>query len=174
LPAKLINLLGQEFGLLTVYSWAGFKLFDTGTKRHYWACKCVCGNEVVKCGNYLTRYKYASCGCYTPPSTIRNLENTIYTSYKYNAIKRGYSFELTLDQFRELLYKDCYYCGSNPVNKCAKGKKHIYYNGVDRQNNSLGYSLSNVVPCCGRCNVSKMDSSAEDFIERCKLIASRF
>jgi hypothetical protein len=30
--------------------------------------------------------------------------------------------------------------------------------GLDRKDNKKGYSINNVVPCCGRCNSTFMDN----------------
>jgi hypothetical protein len=38
--------------------------------------------------------------------------------------------------------------------------------GIDRMNSDLGYIEGNMVPCCGICNITKMDYSAEEFISR--------
>jgi hypothetical protein len=46
----------------------------------------------------------------------------------------------------------------------APYKTGIYtYNGVDRVNNKLGYTVGNCVSSCIVCNVAKNDSSLEDF-----------
>jgi len=38
------------------------------------------------------------------------------------------------------------------------------YNGLDRADNSKGYELDNVVPCCGRCNRAKNAYNRDDFL----------
>jgi hypothetical protein len=48
------------------------------------------------------------------------------------------------------------------------------YNGIDRRENSIGYTLANCVSCCGPCNMMKKVLSYAEFIERCKRIASKF
>lgn len=66
---------------------------------------------------------------------------------KAGAKKRGISWELTLEQYRVLILQNkCHYCDSNLSETGC---------GLDRTNNNLGYILSNVVPCCGRCNDMK-------------------
>ena len=46
----------------------------------------------------------------------------------------------------------------------------FYYNGIDRKDNFLGYTLSNVVTCCKKCNFLKRDMSYIDFINYIKQI----
>ena len=58
--AKLKNLIGQKFGMLTVVGRA-----DNDGKRVCWICKCDCGNpipRVVRAQNLLNG-KTTSCGC---------------------------------------------------------------------------------------------------------------
>lgn len=56
----------------------------------------------------------------------------------------------------------CHYCGSPPSNgqaierKGFEGEKH-YYQGIDRIENSLGYTKENCIPCCIKCNKIKSD-----------------
>ena len=37
------------------------------------------------------------------------------------------------------------------------------YNGIDRKNSNLGYSLENIVPCCFICNRGKSNMNYEDW-----------
>ena len=39
------------------------------------------------------------------------------------------------------------------------------YNGVDRKDNNLGYTIDNCVPCCHRCNSMKSNLSYQNFIQ---------
>lgn len=52
---------GQRFGALTVLEDAG----EQG-KRHFWRCRCDCGNECVVSASNLNRGKNKSCGCLAP------------------------------------------------------------------------------------------------------------
>ena len=36
-------------------------------------------------------------------------------------------------------------------------------NGIDRINNSVGYTEKNSVPCCGTCNVAKGQMTLAEF-----------
>ena len=62
---------------------------------------------------------------------------------KRGAIDRNISYELSDDFVKPLLIKNCYYCGE-PESM-----------GLDRINSNIGYIESNVVPCCGICNIMK-------------------
>lgn len=82
--------------------------------------------------------------------------------YRYSAKKRGYPFLLTKDQFDTVISSPCHYC------------KTPNAMGVDRKDNSLGYSVENSLPCCGVCNKMKMCTDYELFIEHIRRIADNF
>ena len=88
----------------------------------------------------------------------RNPITYYYGVYRYNSKMKGREFSLTKEQFKELVLKECYYCGQkeNPIN------------GVDRMDSSYGYNLINSVPCCSRCNKAKMDLSVDEFLQLCE------
>lgn len=75
-----------------------------------------------------------------------------YSSYKERASSRFPNEQcISQDEFNELSYKDCHYCGKSGPN------------GIDRINNTVGYIATNCVPACKHCNYVKGDLSIEDF-----------
>lgn len=46
---KLINLVGQKFGTLTVIK----RVHNSKCGKVQWLCKCTCGNEIIIIGNNL-------------------------------------------------------------------------------------------------------------------------
>lgn len=78
------------------------------------------------------------------------------------AIKRGIAYELTREQLMSLWQKPCVYCGGEIVTV-----------GVDRVDNTKGYVMENVVPCCATCNSMKSSMELVDFVRRCATIAAR-
>lgn len=111
-------------------------------------CK-FCGKKTVKARNALY------CEAHT----------RVYASWKsveYGAEKRGYEFDLSLEDFAEIAWqKPCTYCRS---------KQSGY--GIDRIDNNKGYSKDNCVSCCLRCNSMKSDQSLEQWLEQMR-VASR-
>lgn len=75
-----------------------------------------------------------------------------YRSYKARANKKGISFDLTVEHFEFICSKDCVYCGAS---------SRI---GIDRIYSGDGYTMDNVQPCCGTCNMMKFTMSHEDFL----------
>lgn len=43
------------------------------------------------------------------------LKNRLLKDYRAGAVKRGKDFELTFDQFVNLMEQPCHYCGADPV-----------------------------------------------------------
>jgi len=68
------------------------------------------------------------------------------SAYRCRDKKKGVSCDITPHWFIEnILKKECSYCGD------------IHNVGCDRLDNSKGHIMSNVVPCCYRCNVIRSD-----------------
>lgn len=103
----------------------------------------------------------------------KTARSAVLWNYRKGAKKRGYSFELTREQFNTLTKQDCWYCGQKPaqVKYSGSDKRHYcLYNGIDRVDNAVGYTEANCIPCCGRCNRMKNVLSGEDFIGQIRKI----
>ncbi|HXN74978.1 MAG TPA: hypothetical protein VN855_00615 [Candidatus Acidoferrum sp.] len=103
----------------------------------------------------------------------------LYNHYKRTALKyRNLSFEITFEQFLDITTMNCHYCNKEPYqitkynNAGRRYNGEYIYNGIDRKVNNKGYLLENCLPCCGRCNEAKMDSSYEEFLKLIKAIYS--
>lgn len=75
-----------------------------------------------------------------------------FRTAKGSAKKRNLEFILTFDQYSIEVIKPCYYCADY-----FKGNEIGTGVGLDRVNNSKGYIIENVVPCCAHCNYLKSD-----------------
>lgn len=174
--SKQINLTGTRFNKLVVIKKIESRNYGN-TKKRMWECICDCGNTIIVNTSALTSSNTKSCGCLKNISNAENSRSTrhkiaklnagfrsILSSYISNANNKNVKFELTVEQFYELLQKDCFYCGIKPSNVYDKRYYNIVYNGVDRKDNSIGYTLENSVPCCKMCNISKNKNHINDFI----------
>lgn len=155
---KLIkDLTGKRFGKLKV-----LKLSENRTCINLcWLCECDCGNLKSIQGQNLKNGKTKSCGCLHRESYIKkNINgslNALFARYKLGAKRRGYKFELTKEQFESLTSSKCHYCLLPPFldMKIPGVIKGYVYNGIDRKDNSIGYTLENSVSCCTGCNLVK-------------------
>ena len=86
-----------------------------------------------------------------------------YREYKASARQRKIEWKLTHKDFKKIWQRPCIYCGTE-----------IKTIGVDRINNSLGYTKENCVPCCTRCNKMKSGLSAPEFIRHCQRILRHY
>ena len=86
--------------------------------------------------------------------------NRCYRSYKNGAENRNLQFDLQIKDIIEHFQKPCYYCGDK-----------IKTVGIDRVDNSIGYTIGNIVPCCTKCNFMKRAYSSNEFVNQCKKVA---
>ena len=92
-------------------------------------------------------------------------------NYTDKAELRGIPFNLCLSEFRFLIEQECHYCGAPPTQRMEVRypPKPWYipflYNGIDRRDNNIGYTLENCLPCCGTCNMMKRDMGYQEFLE---------
>jgi 5-methylcytosine-specific restriction endonuclease McrA len=82
-------------------------------------------------------------------------------NYRSKARWRRLPFELSDEQVASLFAASCAYCGARPANGMP-GKE---YTGIDRLDNTIGYTPENCVPACQRCNYAKLDQTLTSFIE---------
>jgi len=179
---KTIDIIGSRFGYLVVTK--AIKYCSRISPFVIVEAICDCGRLInVRPGN-LRSGNTKSCGCYQrrrasegnklEKSTLRKL----LKRYSGSAKNRNLPFFLTLDQFELLVSSSCHYCGDSPSRdiclKTAFSVERIKFNGIDRMDNSLGYTPDNCVPCCTRCNYMKRDLNYLEFIRRIKHIASKF
>ena len=91
---------------------------------------------------------------------------------RFTAQKRGLAWELTEEQVKSLMAQDCWYCGVAPSQE-QKRYPGQRFNGIDRVDNAVGYTVSNVVTCCTVCNLAKRTMSRDDFLALARRIAER-
>lgn len=104
---------------------------------------------------------------YCHPHYKSNIEqnHTLASRYKQvirRAIDKGLGYDITKEFYAEFIKSPCFYCGS-PLAKTGSG--------IDRADNSLGYLMSNSIPCCPSCNTFKGKFLTKDeMLEVIKLI----
>lgn len=177
------NLTGQIFGYLTVIATSDRRSGDSVM----WQCECNCNHlfcpkVIYVNSSSLVHGRCISCKKHRGKRSVAVTQ--YYSMTRFGALKRNYVFELSLLEFYNLIKLSCYYCGSN------KDIKHIYdgnkyklaktntsklfcllrANGIDRLDNTLGYTVKNCVPCCGECNEAKMNRTVQAYLDHCRKV----
>lgn len=91
--------------------------------------------------------------------------HAVFGLYRNGANRRkSVPFQITIEEAIPLFKANCHYCGDAPENVVKIGKRIVTYQGIDRIDSSLGYTSTNVVPCCKKCNYAKHVLSYTEFI----------
>ena len=165
------DLTGKQFGRLTVLRRSGSSNNGNAT----WWVRCDCGVEKEVLGCSLIKGATTSCGCYFSECTSERLKiesglaakRAAYRNYKNHARQRNITFELSFEQFLYLTQQNCHYCGCKPSNvqKPNGDNGDFIYNGIDRKDNTKGYTIENCVPCNDICNRAKGAMLYKEFIQ---------
>jgi hypothetical protein len=96
---------------------------------------------------------YMYFGSIVPNNTLKH---RTYSSYKIQAGKINRPFRISIEEFKNILKNDCYYC--NGMN----GSEQI---GIDRMDSNFGYctKTNKLVAACGICNTMKKDFNIDIF-----------
>lgn len=89
----------------------------------------------------------------------KKTSKSYYRTYKGGAVRRGHEFLLPFEQFVQHFKSNCHYCGKPEAM------------GIDRVDNSLGYTQENSVPCCHFCNRMKWTHKENFFLDHILKIA---
>jgi hypothetical protein len=79
--------------------------------------------------------------------------------YKKGAQSRGYVFNISRNEFKNITEKQCIYCG-----KYSNSYNNKPFCGIDRIDPNKGYVKKNVVPCCLICNMMKGTLTYNEFV----------
>ena len=175
-----LNIIGKKLNKLTVIE--EVKEHKPGKRqRRRFLCRCDCGVEKKFDIDKLLYRNIKSCGCWWAEAmqyrrdndgfwrlpSKKAIHNSTISEYKINAKRRKLPYSLTNEQASKLLDEKCYYCGCPPSRQLIHKptQEVIKISGIDRLNNSEGYTIKNSVSCCTNCNYKKSNQSFEDFID---------
>lgn len=159
-----------------VGEWTVLRQADTPRRSRYYECECTCGRSSIVSLSDLSRGASKRCSeCGVKESSRKRFTPYlhIYKTYRLNAKKKKRAFDLSLEGAIELFTSDCHYCKSEPTNSYSGGGSTWMYNGIDRKDNGLGYTLDNVVPCCRICNIGKAGLGYEEYMDWINGVAER-
>jgi hypothetical protein len=174
------DIKGHRFGRLIAQEYAFYR-----ARHSYWKCVCDCGEEPIVLIDRLLNGQTKSCGCYrrdvdrkkrqAAAARLRSDPRGAFIreqlgAYKNNATRRGIDFDLTFDQFDLIGSQPCHYCGTKPPWRSHK-EMGAYFNGIDRADNTKGYTTYNCVPACWWCNRAKAAQGQQEFLEQLHRVA---
>ena len=189
---KAIDRIGERHGRLVITGIA-----YVGKRSHSMAhVECDCGKSAIIEIGCMTRKmnKTSSCGCLkdevnlekaklmqkriadNPNNSLRSIiTRALYKTCQRSALVMGRAFELSFEQWLKVVDSACFYCGEMDVKKVRsipnRPTNTILLNGIDRIDNSVGYTVENSVPCCKICNMMKGKLTVTEFIQKCKKIS---
>jgi hypothetical protein len=185
--SRFVDLTGRRFGRLVVTGRAGSA--GRVTKKATWHCRCDCGNMTAPVASKLLMGLTVSCGCYrearrrgvrkadfidawsqiSGPDVGLVAAVQLHAHYRAAALKRGHCWLLSPVAFLRLVNSSCTYCGKPPSSLIRTKAGDVFsYNGIDRVDNSEGYTQANCVACCGICNRMKGVMSQAEFVAHLK------
>ncbi len=173
---KRLNLLEKKFNSWTVLE----EDIKISNKASRWICKCVCGKIKSVLGTNLINNLSKCCGCIGRKNLSLRLKgispgwtkakgessfNIVFSDYKLHAKKLNLEFSILKEEFKNLTQQNCNYCGSIPNQKVNRKDMNgdFIYNGIDRIDSSIGYTIENCVPSCGFCNRAKHNKDILEF-----------
>jgi hypothetical protein len=183
---RFAGIVGSKYGKLTAIKDLGSRIYGK-SNRTFFLFSCDCGSQVKLPLKQVVSMRTRSCGCLPYEDRINSTNRYVYKSIKSNAKSRRLNFEISYDDFLSISSKECFYCGQidkrnkwSYVGYSSKSSfiesvtnRELYdsmINGLDRLDSSLGYTMDNVVSCCGTCNRAKMDLKLDDFLSHIKKI----
>jgi hypothetical protein len=172
--------IGQITGCYKVLSFSHYG--ESKTQTRYFNVQCInCNTISVKSlKTILTTTEHCS-NCEIKKRKTPTLDaprNCVKSSYVSGAVDRGYIFNLSDEKFDELIFGNCFYCGQEPEEyksdlRLNKTNLPFKRNGIDRLNNSIGYTEENCVTSCSKCNRMKSDLDYLDFIQHINKIVNK-
>ncbi len=165
MPPKPIDISGKIFGIQKILKYCG--------RDGRWVVECTnCGYISDKFMHNVVRSKIGCRNCSGLPKGSSGFKR-VFTQYATIAKQHNREFVLTVDQFRIITSSCCHYCGRTPVQLSGSNLKQrwkkstwgeYHYNGIDRKDNTKGYTPDNSLPCCGECNHMKGSKTYDEFI----------
>jgi hypothetical protein len=88
-----------------------------------------------------------------------------FSQYMARAIQKNIEFSITDHEYFTITNEPCYICG--------KENTETNKNGIDRYDNSKGYTIENSRSCCAECNCMKLDYTFDEIMNKFLLIYNK-
>lgn len=182
---------------MDIYKYGRLTLLEKTNVRHkdgtfYHKFKCDCGTEKLILFRQVRSGDTRSCGCLQAEGAAARLigkcptnkrpekERAIHWAFlttRQSAKSKKQEFALSLRDIENIVFQECFYCGALPQRHIKHTREiaevKVPVNGIDRYDNSKGYTIENSVPCCTECNYLKCDYHGLEFIKKIREM-SRF
>lgn len=175
------KLIGKTFNNIEVLS-----LSHVEKSRRFYDIKCLRCNTLsyMRGDRFTGTQKLNTCRNCRQENAIltskkraspESVYSSLYAHCKKAALTRNIIFLISLEEFKKIVTKNCYYCGNEPQvsgtsKRYNKTTTQVKHNGIDRFDNTIGYVLNNCVPCCKFCNHMKRDYTKDNFLNHIKKI----
>jgi len=120
------------------------------------------GRVCKRCNNWKPRSRLWNRRGWVCNTCAAKYPRSKFRGYKRRALKGNLAFVLSYEEFLAHWNKPCSYCEAS-----------IETIGLDRVDNTKGYSRANVQPCCPECNWMKGEGTQEEFLARCIRVAEK-
>jgi hypothetical protein len=100
------------------------------------------------------------------PECFPDAKCVSYASYRSRAEKKELEFAITHDDYKSIIQQPCYLCG--------KESTETNTNGIDRVDNTVGYTVENCKACCKECNHMKNNHILDVFTEKIERINDKW
>lgn len=142
----------------------------TNGKQTQYGCLCLDCDKVFTRHQIAIKNKSLRCDCKRILDNQQSAVNELYNRKKYDAKRRGLSFELTIEHFRKLIESNCVYCDAMPTEVKIQKYYNYFFNSIDRVNSFKGYTYNNCVPACMNCNRAKWQMDIDTFRNYIKVV----
>ncbi len=172
--------INKTFGCYKVLNFSNYG--ENKTKTKYFNVECLeCNSTSIKSLKVILTSPKNCSDCKTKTRrtpTLQAPRNCVKYSYTSGAVERGYIFELSDKKFDELIFGNCFYCGQEPEEyksdaRLNKTDLTFKRNGIDRLDNSIGYTDENCVTACFKCNKLKSNLNYSDFMQHITKIVNK-
>ena len=160
--------IGETKGKLTIKQIIPGK----NARQGYVICSCICGGErKIRVDEFRKENQNGCKNC--GKGFYFKFENKLFNDYITRCKYKNLEFNLTFEEFKELINSNCFYCNSLPklhIHNVSKIRREFKSNGIDRIDSKKGYIMENCLPCCDICNFSKSDLEFFEFLDHIKKV----
>lgn len=178
---KWEELVGVEFGDLTVIEYLSKSRYKDGGTYHLYKCRCKCGREInVRSSNIKSQVSCRWCFTYRQHFIGKKypFPNYVWNRLKNRSIAKNLECTITPEYLERLFVEQGGKCALTGVelkfsSTSSSARQRDTTASPDRIDSSKGYIPGNVRWVHKRINMMKNDMSDEEFKEWCRKIVDK-